>query len=209
LKQPGVRYDQNTMPELYFGGSFNPIHIAHLRCSSQAAAAGGFERVVLVPTAQPALKNFSEIAPAADRLAMLDLAVRNWPGPTAFRVEPIEIQRGGQTYTIDTALALKARDAGPIHWLIGADQLLNLHRWHRYSELLQIVQFWVMARPGYTIDWAAVDPAARSLRSHILLADAMDISATEIRRRIAQRLPVDEWLPPGVGDYIRQHSLYS
>lgn len=196
------------MVDLYFGGSFNPVHRAHLACSAAAATAGGFDRVVLVPTAQPALKNFSLIAPAADRLAMLQAALTDWRGPVRFRIDPIELERTGTSYTIDTALALQAAGTGKVNWLIGADQLLNLHRWHRYGELLQTVQFWVMARPGYTIDWSAVDPAARGLAGHVLATPAMDISATMIRDHVRRGLPIDQWVTPGVGEFIRTHRLY-
>ena len=145
------------------------------------------------------------IADRADREAMLPDAAEF---DVEFDVDPIEIDRDGPTYTYDTASALHERGVSPINWLIGADQVLSLHRWRRYDELLQRVQFWVMARPGYAIDWSAVDPKARYLANYVLPAPAMDVSATMIRRRIAQGVPVDEWLSPGVDQYIRAHSLY-
>jgi nicotinate-nucleotide adenylyltransferase len=203
-----MSYDPPRMAELYFGGTFNPIHNAHLHCSTAAAGAGGFDGVVLVPTGQSALKSAADLASAKDRLAMARIAATEWAGPIRVRVEPMEVERPGVSYTIDTALTLKAAGVEQIHWLIGTDQLLNLHRWHRYHELLTLVQFWVMARPGYVIDWNAIDPAARRLWDHVLRAPLVDISGTMIRQQLHRGYAVDQWVSPGVSAYIREHSLY-
>ena len=204
-----MSYDRLGMAKLYFGGTFNPIHNAHLQCSTAAAAAGGFDEVVLVPTGQSALRNIADLAPANDRLAMTRIAAEEWTGPIRVSVELIEVQRPGTSYTIDTVLALKAAGVEQVHWLIGTDQLLNLHRWHRYHELLGVVQFWVMARPGYVIDWNAIDPAARRLWDHVLRGPLVDISSTMIRQQLHRGYAVDQWVSPGVAAYIREHSLYS
>jgi nicotinate-nucleotide adenylyltransferase len=199
-----------AMPTLYFGGSFNPVHRAHLACSLAAAKAGGFERVVLVPSHQPVLKSKSyDLAPAEHRVAMLMLACESMKGTSvAYDLDLLELDRAGPTYTIDTALALGATAGDPIDWLVGADQVLNLHRWHRYDELLSLVRFWVMQRPGYPIDWAAVDSKARPLKDHVVEIPPMDISATQIRDRVRGGASIAGLVPERVREYIERHRLF-
>lgn len=194
--------------ELYFGGSFNPPQIAHIACSAAAAAAAGLSGVVLLPAGQTALKSPLDLAPAADRLAMTRLAATTNNGETPFRVDDREVRRPGTTYTIDTITALNAEGVSPVNWLIGADQLLNLHRWRDFERLLQIAKFWVMARPGYEIDWSAVHPAAAALRGNVVTVPQIDVSATEVRRRIRAGESIDGLVAPAVAEYIARHRLY-
>ncbi|MBC7782783.1 MAG: nicotinate (nicotinamide) nucleotide adenylyltransferase [Burkholderiales bacterium] len=199
------------MNALCFGGSFNPVHNAHLQCSIIAARQAGFNRVVLIPTGQPALKDDDyQIASAADRVAMLRLATKSVTDPqTAVEIDTLEIDRaGGPSYTIDTVRALRDRGWLSVNWLIGADQLLSLHRWHRFEELLTSAQMWVMARPGYLIDWGNVHPAARALEARVLQVPQMDISATDIRRRVREGLPIIGLVPDDVREYILKRRLY-
>ena len=198
------------MRTLHFGGSFNPVHRAHLACSLAAAKAGGFERVVLIPSHQPVLKSRAyDLAPVEHRVAMLMLACESMKSTSvAFDIDLLELNREGPTYTIDTVAALGATPASRIDWLIGADQLLNLHRWHRYDELLALTQFWIMQRPGYPIDWASVDPNARSLKDHVVQIPQLDISATQIRDRVRAGESIDGLVPPSVREYIAKHRLF-
>src|SRR3954469_12040258 len=104
------------MARLWFGGSFNPIHHAHLICARAAAEARGMERVVLVPTYQPPHKLLTaEIAAAEDRLAMCHLAAA---GSDLFEVSDVELERGGPSFTIDTVRELKRQGHPEVHWLI-------------------------------------------------------------------------------------------
>lgn len=198
------------MRTLCFGGSFNPVHNAHLACSHVAAREGGFGKVVLFPSHQPVLKSRAyDLAPAEHRLAMLMLAVRDLsPTDIPYEIDPRELQRDGPTYTLDTARELLACGWDKVHWLIGADQVLHLHKWHRFDELMKTVDFVVMARPGYAIDWNAVHPDAQHLRQRVVTVPQLPISATDIRARIRAGEPVDKLVPPSVREYILQHKLY-
>ena len=194
------------MPTLCFGGSFNPIHNGHLGCAQAVATARGYERVLLIPSAQPPHKpDNGELASAADRLAMCRLATAQSP---LFSVDDIEMRRDAPSFTIDTVAALKARGIDPVHWLIGADMLMFLPRWHRPLDLLREVHFVVMARPGWPIDWSTLPPEYQQLRDHVVPVPAIDVSATEIRRRVSRGERIDHLVPPPVANYIAQHGLY-
>ena len=198
------------MPSLYFGGSFNPIHHGHLRCAQAVAEQGGYDRVVLIPSARPPHKpDNPELAPAADRLAMCQLAVNERRGVSPpFEVSDIETRRSGPSYTIETAQQLRNAGEKDFYWLIGADMLLSLPKWHRPLELLRDVHFVVMARPGWTIDWNDLPEEFRHLKDQVVATPIIDISSTEIRRRVRQNLPIDELVPLSVARYIAAHQLY-
>jgi nicotinate-nucleotide adenylyltransferase len=196
------------MPILCFGGSFNPIHNGHLRCAEAVATKAGYERVLLIPSAQPPHKpDAPDLALAQDRLAMCHLAA-----PLAervpFEVTDLETRRGGPSYTIDTAQELRDQGINPVHWLIGADMLLYLPKWHRWRELLDQVHFVVMARPGWPIDWDALPAEVQPLKSNLVEAPLVEISASDIRRRVRERLPIAEFVPAPVARYIAARQLY-
>lgn len=193
---------------LYFGGSFNPPHLAHSACPAAAAVAAGLDGVVFMPTGQSALKDPLELAPAADRLAMTQLAAVSAGTAVPFHVDDREVLRPGTTYTIDTVTALADEGVEHIHWLIGADQLLNFHRWRDFEELLRLAKFWVMARPGYQMDWDSIHPAVRILKDNLVPVPQIDVSATEIRRRLRAGEPIDGMVVPSVAHYLVKHGLY-
>jgi nicotinate-nucleotide adenylyltransferase len=198
---------------LCFGGSFNPVHRAHLVCSAAAARGAGLGGVRLILAARPPLKDDSyAIAAAADRLAMLRLAAADAAyEPTtrdvAFVVDDRELRRAGKSYTIDTVEELR-REGADVHWLIGADQLLSLHRWHRIDDLLALARFWVMARPGYAVAWAALPANVRTLKDRVVVVPQMDVSATEIRRRVRDGRGLGDLVTASVERYVQEHGLY-
>lgn len=194
------------MAQLWFGGSFNPIHHAHLVCARAVAEEMGFEKVVLVPSNQPPHKPVNEaIAPAKHRLAMCRLAVE---GSALFEVDELEIQRNGASYTIDTVRELRRRGAREVHWMIGADMLQMLPRWHEPAALLAETRFVIVARPGWSIDWGTLPPAYHFLQKHIVIAPQLEISATDIRRRVAAGKPIDYLTPNSIVRYIAANHLY-
>lgn len=197
------------------GGSFDPVHHAHLICARAVAEAVGVKRVVLVPAAQPPHKK-GTAASAADRLAMLRLAVE---GDDLFEVDDLELRRGGASYTYDTLAAIRAgRGGARLFWVIGADMLRDLHLWHRVNEVLEMAELLVMVRPPWDREmdqtFAALarrlgSDVAERLRRHVVPTPLVDISSTEIRRRIAAGLSIRYLVSEGVRDYIRRRGLYS
>ena len=194
------------MAQLWFGGSFNPIHHAHLVCARAVAEEMGFEKVALVPSNQPPHKPVNKaIAPAKHRLAMCRLAVE---GSALFEVDDLEIQRNGASYTIDTVRELRRRGAGEVHWMIGADMLQMLPHWHEPAALLAETRFIIVARPGWSIDWENLPPAYHFLQNHVVIAPQLEISATDIRRRVADGKSIDYLTPNSVVRYISANNLY-
>jgi nicotinate-nucleotide adenylyltransferase len=145
------------------------------------------------------------MASAADRLSMCRIAQAACANVT---VEDIELRRTGPSYTIDTVLALRERGETSVAWLIGADMLQLLPKWHRAEELLETAQFVVMRRPGFAIDWRSLPPTFRHLEAAVVDAPLVDISATAIRRRLAAGESVAGMLPRGVEEYIHARGLY-
>lgn len=191
---------------LCFGGSFNPIHYAHLRCCSEVAELRGSRQVLLIPTAlSPHKLGHSDMASAEDRLTMCRMAAQSDP---RFMVSDIELRRSGPSYTIDTVHQLQAQGHPRIEWLIGADMLAILPKWHRARELIRDATILIMARPGSPIEWESLPAEFQSLRENVVPAPLMDISATEIRRRVRVGEPIDELVPSAVAAYIHERGLY-
>ncbi|CDM24899.1 Nicotinate-nucleotide adenylyltransferase [Castellaniella defragrans 65Phen] len=185
------------------GGSFDPVHRVHIALARAARDALGLEYVELLPAARPWQRGRLGATPE-HRLRMLELACAGDPG---LRVNPIELHRAGDTYTIDTLAALPA--TARYTWILGSDQLANFHTWHRWRELLQHVRLAVAERPGTS---ATPPPElAQALAPGGLVRipfTPQPVSATAIRRDLAAGRPVDALLDPRVLDYIRTHRLY-
>jgi nicotinate-nucleotide adenylyltransferase len=195
------------MKTLCLGGSFNPIHHGHLICARAVMEHAGYERVMLIPSAQPPHKSaHANLAPAQERLWMCQLVVQS---SATFVVDEIELKRTGPSYTIDTARELKAsRGWSEVHWLIGADMLNYLPQWHRADELLREVHFVVMARPGFDFDWQGLPAGFQHLRERVVEAPRIDISSTQIRDRVRAGMSIDFLTPAPVVDHIQERHLY-
>jgi nicotinate-nucleotide adenylyltransferase len=191
---------------LFFGGSFNPIHHGHLICARAVAEARGYGHVTLIPVGQPPHKPAcNDLAPASDRLEMCRLAIFR---SALFEVESSEVERAGPSYTIDTVRAFAAAGRGKVDWLIGADMLLYLPKWHKAEELIHEVNFIVMARPGWNLDWQTLPEPFRILRHNVVEAPMIDIRATDIRQRVAAGQSIQYLTPSSVCVYIRDRCLY-
>jgi len=185
-----------------FGGSFDPVHCAHVALAEAALQALQLDEVRWVPTGQ-AWQKARALTPAPQRLAMLELAVAHEP---RFVLDPIEIERAGPSYTLDTVRSLQADHPGD-EWflLIGQDQFAGLHTWHDWQELLQRVVLAVANRPG---EIRQVNAVVQAQQHRIVPLPMLDISATEVRRRVAQGADISPLVPPAVARYIENHGLY-
>ena len=187
------------------GGSFDPVHKAHLSLAHAALTALELDQVQFIPAGQPWQRAPLGASPT-HRLEMLKLATRD---TNTFEVNPIEIHRIGPTYTIETLQALDP--AHEYFWILGADQLTNFCTWHRWADIVERVHLAVAQRPGPTR--VAPDALKHWLSTHQrTLLDIpfqpLDISATAIRQRIAQKQSAQDLLPEVVEQYILEHGLY-
>ena len=192
--------------ELCLGGSFNPPHAGHLITARAAAEAGGFDRVRLIVAGRSPHKVADrDVAPAGVRVAMTRAAV---DGDPLFLVDDRELRRDGPSFTADTAEALqRERGEGPIHWLIGVDLLSGLPTWHRAAELTAdpptLVQFVVMARGGHRVDAATLPASVQHLAAAIVEVPRVEISSSDIRRRLREGRPIRYLVPPTVEEMAR------
>jgi nicotinate-nucleotide adenylyltransferase len=186
-----------------YGGSFDPVHYAHLKVAQAALDQAGVARVIFIPAARAPLKADPAVADDDDRIAMLRLATADAP---RFEVDSCEIERGGVSYTIDTVHTFRSRHPGAkLHWIIGADQMELLPKWHRIGEIVPEVTFIVLRRPGYS----AAAPAIRGLRYTEIEAPLMKHSSSEIRQRLAEGGNGEGLVPPSVEAFISSRGLYT
>lgn len=196
-----------NMTKLCFGGSFNPLHVGHLLISRAVAEAAGYSKVVLIPTAMPPHKpEPADLAGACHRLAMCQAVATC---DSLFEVEDLELHRTGPSYTLDTVRALKAKGWPEVHWLIGADMVEILPQWHRVSELLREVRFVIAQRPGHSIAWDRLPPEMQALRSQVVRTPLLEISASDVRRRVREGKSIRYLVPAEVERYIAEHRLYA
>jgi len=194
------------MKALWFGGSFNPVHCGHLICARAVAECAGYDRVYLVPSAQaPHKQGHTDVASSDDRVTMLKLAIADEP---LFSLDLRELKRLGPSYTIDTARDIRRMYTGRIDWLVGADMAINLPHWHEAAALLSEVHFVLMARPGWEFDHAQMPREYSVLADRAVTTPQLDISSTQIRRRIAAGLSVRFLMPDAVVKYIDERGLY-
>jgi nicotinate-nucleotide adenylyltransferase len=194
------------------GGSFNPVHFGHLIIAQDAWDHLALSKLIFVPAAIPPHKVKQHRVSAEHRLNMLRLALAD---DERFEVSDIEIQRGGISYSIDTVLALqKENPNAELFFLMGSDSLVELHTWNRVDELVQACTIVTLLRPGEdTLDKMTqkikLPPAVRTrLMQHVVDAHRIEISSTEIRRRIEQGLSIRYLLPRDVENYIFENKLY-
>ena len=187
------------------GGSFDPVHCAHVALALQAKRELGLDEVQLIPAGQPWQRAPLSASPE-HRIAMLSLAIQGYPGLV---VNPIETERNGPTYTIDTVLSLPANHQ--YYWILGADQLQNFCTWHRWQEIAQLIHLAVVARPGSTVEApASLQKRLGSIGRTISVIpfQPMNIAASDIRNRLASGKTTEQLLPSSVSDYISSHKLY-
>lgn len=187
------------------GGSFNPVHRAHIQLALAALDQLPLQRVELMPAGRPWQKDPIAVSPE-HRLAMLQLAIANHPKIT---INTIELEREGLTYTIDTLKALPSEH--DYYWLMGSDQLQNFTSWQGWREIMQRVTLVVAQRPNYPTSIPHDILAAQAPHKPILRIDfdAQDVSSTEVRQRLSAGQDVSDWLDPKVLDYIKEHQLYA
>jgi len=179
-----------------FGGTFDPVHVGHLAIALAALESVPLERVLFVPARRSPLKDRDPLASVSDRVAMLKAAVASEP---RFALSPVELDRQGVSYTVDTLEAL--RSEGDLFLILGSDALADLERWREPDRIRELATILVAARPGAP----EPDPmhGARAFD-----APRLDISSRELRARAARGMSLRYLVPDAVWEHIKERGLY-
>jgi len=197
------------------GGTFDPVHYGHLRPAAEAQSALGLREVRFVPAARPPHRA-PPVADATHRCAMLALALEPYPG---FRLDDRELHMTGPSYTVHTLESIRGEQPGArLCLMLGQDAFAGLPTWHRWTDILALASCVVLQRPGAAPmpGWARARRCedagafARAAPGAVWYqpVSAVDVSATEVRARLARGEDVSASVPPAVLAYIERHRLY-
>jgi nicotinate-nucleotide adenylyltransferase len=198
------------------GGTFDPIHFGHLVIAEEVREALELDRVLFVPASRPPHKLDEEVAPAADRVAMVALAIAGNP---SFAISRIELERDGPSYTADTLgeladEAARQRVARSLYFIISTEALASFATWHEPARILELARLVVVPRPGAPLPdatrLAAMLPggAASATRVECVATVPLAHSSSDVRARVAAGHSIRYLVPPAVESYIRDHRLY-
>jgi nicotinate-nucleotide adenylyltransferase len=209
-----------------FGGTFDPIHLGHLRAAKEVCRLARLDRILFIPSFLPPHKSTETGASPADRLRMVGLACRGHKG---FVASPIEVESGEKSYSILTLRKIRALSPDArLFFIMGVDAFLDIGTWREYERVLEECLFLVMGRPGFELDRArgvlggklrdamgsltggegVGGPLPQRTRIFLLPIRALDISSTAIRERVRRGETLDGLVPGAVEIYIREHQLY-
>lgn len=195
------------------GGTFDPIHNGHLVAGSEVADLFNLDRVIFVPTGQPWQKKGTQVAPAEDRYLMTVIATASNP---RFEVSRVDIDREGDTFTIDTLTDIRAQfpDA-ELFFITGADALAKIVTWRDWESMFDLAHFVGVTRPGFELPRECSSDTPAALRRELddgnlslVEIPAMAISSTDVRARSRAGRPVWYLVPDGVVQYIAKHDMY-
>lgn len=208
-----------------FGGTFNPIHLGHLRGAEQIREAFGLQEVIFIPAALPPHKVTEKIIEAHHRLEMVKRAIQKNP---YFSASDVELRRSGKSYSIDTIRYFRERHQSSLFFFIlGRDAFVEIETWKEYQHLFSLCNFIVMTRPGFQKSSSSPFPLPESLipafrydqkaqawvhsSGYTLFFKEikfLDISSTRVRELIEKGESVRDLIPPEVEAYVREHGLY-
>ena len=193
------------------GGTFDPIHDGHLAIAAAVRDALGLSGVVFIPAGIPPHKPGQAVSPAADRRAMVELAIA---GDPTFRVSSIELDRPGPSYSVDTLAALAGGTGEPraLEFILSAEAFAGFPSWHQPARILELARLAVVPRAGARpFDAAWLDQHLPAWQDRVDFVDGprVDVSASVIRDRVRAGLSISGLVPPAVADYIAAHRLYT
>ena len=188
-----------------FGGTFDPIHLGHLRAAENARECLELDRVAFIPAGTPPHRGLPSSSPL-DRFAMTALATAGHP---AFAVSDVELRREGPSYTVDTVAGLRQESPeAEVYVIVGSDTFPEMATWKEHERLMSLCTVAVVARPG-DARAAAEEPAVgRAPRVAWVEGPGLDISASAIRGRVRERKSIRYLVPDAVADFIAKRALY-
>lgn len=211
--QPTQRYRTSIMERIgIFGGSFDPVHLGHLWIAEAATEQLHLDRLRWIPTATQPLKPEGPVASNEQRLEMLRLAIA---GRHGHEVDDREIRRRGISYTVDTVAEMRREfPQAQLFLVIGSDSLQSIRRWHEPERLLADVELAVVQRGGeepidFSVLEGLVDPSRiMQFQQHVIQMPLIEVSSSDIRRRVGQGRGVRHWVPRAVEAYLKANNVY-
>ena len=193
-----------------FGGTFDPIHNGHLAVAEEVRQQLSMDQILFMTAGQPYLKKGSTISLAEHRVKMVRLAITDRP---YYKVSTLEIERNGATYTLDTMAELRSRiGAGDeLFFILSWSSLNELPRWSEPSRIIKLCRLVAVPRPGYPRpDLGSLEKSIPGLEQRVVIMEKpwVDISASDIRERVAKGLSISGLVPEAVEEYIRGEGLY-
>lgn len=193
------------------GGTFNPIHYGHLAAAEECRNRLGLDRVLFIPAGEPPHKRGRSVTSAADRVAMVELAIADNPG---FELCRIEVDRCGPSYTADTLTELHEihGSSAELYFIVGMDSLSEILTWRQPARIAELARLVAVSRGGVApFDPGLLEPGIPNARERVIVLSGpeLTISSTDLRERVASGLPIRYQVPPSVEEYIRGHGLYA
>jgi len=192
------------------GGTFDPVHLGHLILAEEARDQLSLSVVYFVPAGDPPHKQGRRLAPAEDRLKMIELAIT---GNDAFLASRVDVDRPGPHYTLDMVHILQAQlpPGGELYFLMGYDSLAELPTWHRARELVAACHLVALTRHDVPLDWSYLESRLPGVRERVTLLDMpeLEIASHQIQERIRTGRTIRYLVPDGVCGYIERHGLYA
>jgi nicotinate-nucleotide adenylyltransferase len=189
------------------GGTFDPVHFGHLVTAEEALVQFNLDKVVFMPTGRPVRKTHRHVSSAEDRYLMTVIATASNPD---FEVSRLEIDRPGDTYTVDTMLQMREIH-GPraeLFFISGADAVREILTWKDADRFAELCTFIAATRPGFDAEPVPISAGPSTPRVEAMEVPALAISSSEIRERVAARRPIRYLLPEAVAAYIEKNGLY-
>ena len=191
------------------GGTFDPIHYGHLAAAEEVRARVNLTKVLFVVAGIPPHKLDEEVTPVEHRLAMVELGIACNPH---FEISRVDVDRPGPSYSVDTISILLDQygQSTEIFFIMGLDSLVEVPTWHQPGRLIQLCQLVAVTRPGFEVDMRHLDASVPGISSRVQIIDmpALDISSSDLQRRVAKGLPIKYQVPEEVERYINEHHLY-
>jgi len=194
------------------GGTFDPIHIGHIRVAKEVIARLDLPRILFMPAGQPWLKlnNAHTISPVQHRLEMVRLAIAGHP---RFKLSTMEVERPGPSYSVDSVAQLHSQleEGDEIFFILGRDNLRQLPQWHQPRRLIELCRLVVVPRLDFLpVDLPELEKELPGITERVIVFDKpyVNVNSSEIRQRVAEGLSISDFVPKAVEKYIKEHGLY-
>jgi nicotinate-nucleotide adenylyltransferase len=191
------------------GGTFDPIHYGHLAAAEEARVRVKLEKVLFVVALLPPHKLDEEVTPVEHRLAMVRLGIASNPH---FEISCVDVDRPGPSYTVDT-ISILQEQWGPdteLFFVMGLDSLVEVPTWHQPERLIRLCHLVAVSRPRFEVDMRQLEASVPGISSRVEIIDMpeVDISSSDLQRRVKEGLPIKYQVPEEVERYIIEHHLY-